>query len=179
MDESMKNWRISAGYMKNAASQWACPVLPVRKGGGRYRQTTEYKPVNAFIEAILGVMPDLSVDLEDVKGARCFALFDFIEGYWQLALADECQEMLSYMTHRKVYTPRRVPQGCTDAALFFQATIQNCLEELLHRHLLIWIDDLLLFAGDIETFLKKMERLFELLDFFGFKLSVSKSSLFE
>lgn len=83
------------------------------------------------------------------------------------------------MTHRKVYTSRRLPQGCTDAALFFQATIQKCLEERLHKHLLIWIDDLLLFAGDIDTYLAKMKRLFELLDFFGFKLSVSKSSLFE
>eukprot|EP00644_Phytophthora_capsici_P011253 jgi/Phyca11/110392/e_gw1.18.776.1 len=83
------------------------------------------------------------------------------------------------MTHQKIYTPRRVPQGCSDAALFFQATIEKCLEELLHRHLLVWIDDLLLFANDIHTYLIKLERLFELLDFFGFKLSVKKSKLFQ
>ncbi|KAE8997590.1 hypothetical protein PR001_g19545 [Phytophthora rubi] len=139
---------------ENTESRWACPVLPVRKSGGDFRQTADYKPVNAFIEAIVG-------------------------GYWQIALAEECQEWLSYMTHRKVYTPRRVPQGCTDAALFFQPTIQKCLEELLHKHLLVWIDDLLLFAGDIDTYLVKLERLFELLDFFGFKTSPKKSSLFE
>ncbi|OWY94590.1 DNA/RNA polymerase, partial [Phytophthora megakarya] len=121
-------------------------------------------------------MPDLHVDLEEVKGAKFFGLFDFIKGYWQLALAEECQE---WLTHRKVYTPRRVPQGCTDAALFFQSTIQKCLEELLHNHLLVWIDDLLLFANDADTYLSKLERLFELLDFFGFKISPKKSSLFE
>jgi hypothetical protein len=69
------------------------------------------------------------------------------------------------MTHRKVYTPRRVPQGCTDVALLFQSTIQKCLEELLHKHLLVWIDDLLLFANDVPTYLVKLERLFEFLDF--------------
>ncbi|OWY93828.1 hypothetical protein PHMEG_00036624, partial [Phytophthora megakarya] len=104
---------------------------------------------------------------------------DFIKGYWQLALAKECQEMLSYMVHEKIYTPTRVPQGCTDAALFFQSTIQKCLEELMHRYLLVWIDDLLLFAADITTYLVKMERLFELLEIFGFTLSVKKSCLFE
>ncbi|POM64025.1 Hypothetical protein PHPALM_20509 [Phytophthora palmivora] len=118
-------------------------------------------------------MSDLQADLEVVKGAIFFGL------YWQIALAEECQEILSYMTHQKVYTPRRVPQGCTDAALFFQATIEKCLEELLHRHFLVWIDDLLLFATDVQTYLTKLERLFELLDFFGFKLSVKISRLFK
>ncbi|GMF48225.1 unnamed protein product [Phytophthora fragariaefolia] len=110
---------------ENTESRWACPVLPVRKSGGEFWQTSDYKPVNAFIEAIVGVMPDLHVDLEDVKGE------------------------------------------------------QKCLEELLHKHLLVWIDDLLLFAEDIPTYLAKLERLFELLDFFGFKISPKKSSLFE
>jgi hypothetical protein len=85
----------------------------VRKSGGDFRQTADYKPLNAFIEAIAGVMPDLHVDLEDVKGAKVFGLFDFLKGYWQIALAEESQEWLSYMTHRKVYTPRRVCRCCS------------------------------------------------------------------
>eukprot|EP00644_Phytophthora_capsici_P016908 jgi/Phyca11/125627/e_gw1.59.284.1 len=83
------------------------------------------------------------------------------------------------MTHRKNYTPRRVPQRCCDAALFFQATIEKCLQGLMYQHLLVWIDDLLLYAKDVATYRVKLERLFELLDFFGFKLSVTKSSLYE
>ncbi|KAG3239380.1 hypothetical protein PI124_g15680 [Phytophthora idaei] len=67
---------------ENTESRWACPVFPVRKSGGEIRQTADYKPLNAFVEAIVGVMPDLNVDLEDVKGARFFGLFDFIKEYW-------------------------------------------------------------------------------------------------
>ncbi|KAJ8558821.1 hypothetical protein ON010_g8628 [Phytophthora cinnamomi] len=104
---------------ENNESRWACPARPVRKAGGEFRQTSVYKPINADIEAIVGVMPDLHVDLESVKGATFFGPLDFIKGYWQLGLTEEYQEWRSYMTHRKVYTPRRVPQGCTDAALFF------------------------------------------------------------
>lgn len=165
---------------ENPNSRWACPALPVRKGAANdYRQTADYKPLNVQVEGIAGVMPNPQVDLEVVRGCEFFGLFDFIKGYWQIAVDEACQEMLSYMTHRKIYTPRRVPQGCCDAALFFQATIEKCLKELMYKHLLVWIDDLLLFAADVETYLVKLERLFELLDFFGFKLSVKKSSLFE
>ncbi|POM59361.1 hypothetical protein PHPALM_31918 [Phytophthora palmivora] len=178
--DDFNNELVRLGWVcENTESRWACPVLPVRKSGGGYRRTVDYKPVNIDIEAIVGVMPDLQVDLEEVKGAQGFDLFGFIKGYWQIALGEECQEWLSYMTHRKVYTPRRVPQGCTDAALFFQSTIQKCLEELMHKHLLVWIDDLLLFANDVNTYLVKLERMFKLLDFFGFKISPKKSSLYE
>ncbi|KAE9342591.1 hypothetical protein PR003_g9399 [Phytophthora rubi] len=124
-------------------------------------------------------MPNPQVDLELVRGCDFFGLFDFIKGYWQIALDEACQEVLSYMTHRKIYTPRRVPQGSSDAALFFQATIEKCLQELMYKHLLVWIDDLLLYASGVENYLAKLERLFELLDFYGFKLSVAKSSLYE
>jgi hypothetical protein len=165
---------------ENPNSRWACPALPVGKPGtNEFRQTADYKPVNAQIEGIVGVMPNPQVDLELVRGCDCFGLFDFIKGYWQIALDEACQEVLSYMTHRKFYTPRRVPQGCSDAALFFQATIEKCLQELMYKHLLVWIDDLLLYASGVENYLIELERLFELLDFFGFKLSVAKSSLYE
>ncbi|GMF51787.1 unnamed protein product [Phytophthora fragariaefolia] len=49
----------------------------------------------------------------------------------------------------------------------------------MHKHLQVWIDDLMLYATDVQRYLSKLERLFELLDFFGFKLSVTKASLYE
>ncbi|GMF38559.1 unnamed protein product [Phytophthora fragariaefolia] len=75
--------------------------------------------------------------------------------------------------------PSRVPQGCADAASFFQSTIQKCLEELLSKPLLVWIDEFLLFARDASTYLSKLEKLLELLDFIGSKLTAKMSSLFE
>jgi hypothetical protein len=80
------------------------------------------------------------------------------------------------MTDSKVYTPTRVPQGCSDAALHFQVTMERCFAKLLYKHLLIGIDDLLLYAEDVDTYL---EELFSLMNEFGLKLSASKSSLFQ
>ncbi|POM60333.1 hypothetical protein PHPALM_30822 [Phytophthora palmivora] len=73
------------------------------------------------------------------------------------------------MTHRKIYTPCRVRQGFCNAVLFFQGTIENCLKELMYKQLLVWIEDVLLFAIDVETYLKILERLFELLDIYSIK----------
>jgi hypothetical protein len=83
------------------------------------------------------------------------------------------------MTDAKVFTPTRVPQGCCDAALHFQLTMENCFRKLLYKHLLIWIDDLLLYANNVDTYLEKLEELFSLRNDFGLKLSAAKSSLFQ
>lgn len=83
------------------------------------------------------------------------------------------------MTDEKIFTPRRVPQGCADAAIYFQQTMEACFASLLYKHLLIWIDDLLLYANSINTYLDKLQELFFLLDKYGLKLSTKKTSLYQ
>ncbi|GMF53460.1 unnamed protein product [Phytophthora fragariaefolia] len=72
------------------------------------------------------------------------------------------QELMSYITDSKIYTPRRVPQGSCDAAVHFQQTMENCFAPLLYDFLVIWIDDLLLFADNIDTYIAKLEELLDL-----------------
>lgn len=166
---------------ENPHSRWASPVLPVKKSADvmDLRQTTDYRTVNDATEVMAAVMPIVSVVLENARGKKHFGLFDFLKGFWQLPLADICQEFLSYMTDEKIFTPRRVPQGSSDAAIFFQKTMEKCFASLLYEHLLIWIDDLLLFADDMDAYLDKLAELFSLLNQFGLKLSVKKSSLYQ
>eukprot|EP00644_Phytophthora_capsici_P017003 jgi/Phyca11/129344/e_gw1.83.90.1 len=72
-----------------------------------------------------------------------------------------------------------MPQGCCDAAVYFQQTMERCFESLLYTSLIIWIDDLLLFADDIDSYLQKLDQVFDLVADFGLKLSVKKSSLYQ
>lgn len=106
-------------------SRWASAALPVAIPGSsaatsEFRQACDYRSLNALTEALTGVVPILRIITEHVRGMEHFGLFDFIKPFWQLPLAKACQEMMSYMTDDKIYTPTRVPQGCSDAALHFQ-----------------------------------------------------------
>ncbi|KAE8996878.1 hypothetical protein PR002_g19193 [Phytophthora rubi] len=166
---------------ENPESRWASPVLPVKKSADLMdlRQTTDYRVRNDQTEVMAAVMPVLTVVMENARGMEHFGLFDFLKGFWQLPLAEICQEFLSYMMDEKIFTPRRVPQGCSDAAIFFQKTMETCFATLLYEHLLIWIDDLLLYAADLDTYMIKLAELFSLLNQFGLKLSAKKCSLYQ
>lgn len=153
--------------------------MPVRKPGGHeFRQTCDYRPVNEMTEGIVGVMPNLQVALGHCKEKKFYAIFDFLKGFWQLPLAKVSQEILSYMTDKKVYTPTRVPQGCTDAALHFQATLEIVLGSLLYKNVLVWIDDILLYADTVEELLHIMEEVFQVLDEHGLEVKPKKIKLF-
>ena len=48
-----------------------------------------------------------------MKGKRVFGIVDLWRGLWQLPMARFCQEWMSFVTDRAIYTPTRVPQGST------------------------------------------------------------------
>eukprot|EP00644_Phytophthora_capsici_P006562 jgi/Phyca11/118478/e_gw1.36.607.1 len=57
--------------------------------------------------------------------------------------------------------------------------METCFKELLYKHLLVWVDDLLLYGSNIDEYLEKLQKLFSLVNDFGLKLSVKKSSLYQ
>ncbi|OWY98193.1 hypothetical protein PHMEG_00031098 [Phytophthora megakarya] len=123
-------------------------------------------------------MPSLDVALEHCKGKAFYALLDFLKGFWQLPLDKASQEILSYMTDKGIFTPTRVPQGSTDAALPFQSTVEMVLGDLVNRNVIVWIDDLLIFADTQEELVDAIDAVLTKLDEFGFVVNPKKSSLF-
>ncbi|OWZ16599.1 hypothetical protein PHMEG_0009583 [Phytophthora megakarya] len=121
----------------------------------------------------------MSALLAYTNGKKYYRLFDLLKSFWQLPLAKMSQELMSYITDSKIYTPRRVPQGCCVAAVHFQQPMKECFEPLLYKCLTIGIDDLLLFADYIGTYLLKLEQFFDLVASFGLKLSAKKSSQYQ
>eukprot|EP00644_Phytophthora_capsici_P002998 jgi/Phyca11/102514/e_gw1.7.1112.1 len=82
------------------------------------------------------------------------------------------------MTDRGVFTPTRVPQGSTDAALHFQSTVEMVLGDLVNKSVIVWIDDLLVFADTAEELVNAIDAVLVKLDKHGLLLSPKKSALF-
>ncbi|GMF48746.1 unnamed protein product [Phytophthora fragariaefolia] len=107
---------------KNNLSKWASNAVPVLKPGSNneIRGTNNYIKINNKTVSIAGTMPHSSIIRRHVPGVKFIAKFDMFKGFWLIMLAEECQEMFSFMTHDGVYTPLRVSQGAADSVLHFQ-----------------------------------------------------------
>jgi hypothetical protein len=94
-----------------------------------------------------------------------------------MPLAEECQEMFSFMTDRAVFTPKRSIQGALNSAAQFQARMHEIFSGQ-QRNLIIWIDDLLGHAQTENEWFNVLEQTLRLADEKFLKLNVDKCRLF-
>ncbi|KAF0746426.1 hypothetical protein AaE_008128 [Aphanomyces astaci] len=68
-------------------------------------------------------------------------------------------------------TPDRVMQGHVDSALYVKATNEQCYKDMLYKNMLIWIDDIFVYADTVEEYVVALESYFDRVAQYGFKLS--------
>ena len=98
-DDLVKNGLIE----ENVNSEWASPVVVVRKSDGGKRMVVDLRAVNAVCESTAWPMPFLEAVVNNLAGSRCWFKLDAFKGFWMMPLAEDCQEMFSFMTDRGVF----------------------------------------------------------------------------
>ncbi|KAH9086373.1 hypothetical protein LEN26_020136, partial [Aphanomyces euteiches] len=93
----------------------------------------------------------------------------------------ESQEVLSFLLDNDVVTPTRVMEGHVDSALFFQASMRDVSEEasLLYKNMLVWIDDVLIYAKTYEEYMDVLEKFLSKMEEKNLKLNPQKCELFQ
>lgn len=169
---------------RNHTARYGSPALVVGKVPNptdveaHFRATVDLRAVNAITIPIVYPMPNLDTIQEALSNSRCFQLFDFFKGYWQLPLAKESQEIHSIITDSEVFTPTRVVQGGVDAVLHFQSTMNTCFRKHLVTSLIIWLDDLMNHAKSTDELIRIYRFILETCRTYGLKLNARKCKLF-
>src|SRR6185312_2838456 len=154
---------IKNGFIEeNLNSEWASPVLIVKKSDGGKRMVVDLRVVNALCESTAWPMPHLEAVVNNLAGAECWFKLDAFKGFWMMPLAQNCQEMFSFMTDRGVFTPKRSIQGALNSATQFQARMAEVFQKLIKNSLVVWIDDLLGYAESLEKWFSTLEETFRL-----------------
>ncbi|ETK81445.1 hypothetical protein L915_13054 [Phytophthora nicotianae] len=96
-----------------------------------------------------------------------------------LAATAAPRELFRFVTGNGVFTPTRVPQGASDSAMYFQLQMQQCFREMLYHNLLVWIDDLLLFAKYAREYHTNLRIFFETVRARRLRFNAKKCVLFE
>lgn len=168
----------------NHRSRWASAPNIVRKKeqdadpNADPRMTIDSRGVNERTEAMPWPMPVLEVVIGELEGAKYFFVLDWFRGYWQLPLHPDSQEFFSFVTHRGIYTPTRVPMGATDAVAYCQGVVEEIFGGLLGLGILCWLDDILGYAKTEDELLAILEKVLDRCEEFGLKLHAKKCSFF-
>ena len=181
MDSSVDELEGAKLIAPNGSSTWCASAQMVPKPGGKpgeMRLVIDYKWINACTVPIQGGMPILGDEFHHIQGSKYFFCADFLKGFWQCDLHEDSQDYLSFMTPKGVYKPLKIPQGAVDSPLYFHNQMALIFKDLIsEKKMLLWIDDVLIFAKTWEEYLSLVSRFLELCIKYNLQVNIKKTTL--
>ncbi|CAL9690547.1 unnamed protein product [Knipowitschia caucasica] len=89
------------------------------------------------------------------------------------------KEKTAFVCPLGFYEFNRMPQGVTNAPSTFQRLMEKCMGELNLKEVLVFIDDLIVFAPTLEEHEERLMKVLNRLKEYGLKLSVEKCMFFQ
>ena len=172
LDEMLRQGVIEPSY-----SPWASPICLVRKKDGGLRFCVDYRKLNSVTKADAFPIPHMGDCLNTLGGSKIFSALDLASGYWQCEMDKESSEKAAITTHRGLFQPTVLPFGVKGGVAHFSRIMSALFSSLQWKILLIYLDDLLVYANSFEEHVSRLGVVFDCLRKAGLKLKPSKCKI--
>ena len=171
---------LAIGHISEA-DPGECPYssrsVIVRKKDGSFRLCIDYRRLNAQTVKDAYPLPRIDEILASLEKARCFAALDLLMGYHEVEVEPCDRAKTAFVTHKGLFVWNVMPFGLTNAPATFQRLMNQVLQGLVGDGVLVYLDDVLIFAENYPELLSRMCRVFERLRAAGLKCKPTKCQL--
>ncbi len=164
---------LEAGIIVRSESEWASPLVPVRKKDGSIRICIDFRELNRRTPLRRFWLPTLTEILEKVGPSSCLSKLDLTAGFHQIQMEDASMELTSFVCPAGRYMFKRMPFGLKNAPAIFQAILEDVLRRVrdVARN---YIDDVIVFSSDWKSHLVDLKRVIVCLGEAGLKIKRRK-----
>ena len=135
----------------------------------------DYRKLN-FI-TIKDAFPFLCIDeaLQVVQSSNVFTSFDMVQEYLQLAMAEDDIKKTTFRAGSSgLYEFTWITFGLSNVGSSFCRLLEQCLDDQQFVTLLLYLDDICIFASDFSAMLHQIELVFSQLKEFNLKIKTKK-----
>jgi hypothetical protein len=141
---------LDKGYIQSSVSPWGAPALFVKNKDGTLKLCIDYRQLNKMTIKNKYPLPRIDDLFEQLMGATIFSKIDLRSGYHQVQIKDEDIHKKSFRIRYGHYEFVVVPFGLTNAPATFMCLMDNAINKLLDRFVLVFIDDILIYSKSRE-----------------------------
>ncbi|KAK7883969.1 hypothetical protein WMY93_027092 [Mugilogobius chulae] len=170
---------LESGVIRESDSPFASPIVVVRKKNGSVRLCIDYRKLNLQTIKDAYALPKLEDTFTALTGSQWFSVLDLKSGYYQIEMDEQDKNKTAFVCPLGFWEFNRMPQGVTNAPSTFQRLMEKCVGEMNLKEVLVFIDDLIVFAPTLEQHEERLMRVLNRLKEFGLKLSVEKCTFFQ
>jgi hypothetical protein len=107
-------------------SDWATPIVPVRKSDGGVQICGDYKiTFNRAAKLERYPIPRIEELFASLSGGKTFSKLDLSHAYLQVPLDEQSQKYVTINTHKGLFKYTRLPFGIASAPSIFQRVMEN------------------------------------------------------
>ena len=177
--KSYLNDLIVNGWIQESTSDYASPIVCVRKKDGTMRLCCDYRKLNLKTVPERQPIPRVQDLLDGLHGQRYFSTLDMAKAYHQGYIKDICRKYTAFSTPWALFEWLRIPFGLKNAPAAFQRFINNALHGLLDKACLAYLDDILIYGKTFHEHKMNLRQVLKRLKSKGVKLRVDKCEFFK
>ncbi len=156
-------------------SQWASPLVPVRKKDGSLRLGVDFRALNALTPLKRFWLPSLVEILEQVGPNPCLSTLDLTSGFHQMEMDEPSSDLTTFVCPFGRYKYVKMPFGLKNAPAVFQEVVSQVLvpvSDISNNY----IDDVIIYSPNLKQHLLDLEKVIICLGHEGLTLKAKKCS---
>lgn len=157
-------------------SEWATPIVTVRKSNGKIRICGDYKvTVNKCLCDMVSTTPSIEDVLNQLGGAKVFSVIDLSNAYLQLPVDEASAKILTLSTSFGLYEPQALAYGVKQAPAIFQGFMDRLLTS--EKSVISYQDDILVYGKSHQEHDDQLESIKRILRENNVSVNYNKSAL--
>ena len=172
--------QLEAGVIRKSSSPWSSPMVYVKKKDGTIRPCVDYRRLNQVTVKDAYPLPSIQACLDSLAEATTYSTLDLQSGYWQITVREEDRCKTAFAASSGgLFEYVTMPMGLCNGPSTFERAMELILSGLQWRTLLVYLDDIIIFATSAQEMMLRMDEVFSRLSQAGLKLKADKCHLFQ
>ncbi|KAL0325191.1 UNVERIFIED_CONTAM: Transposon Tf2-12 polyprotein [Sesamum radiatum] len=153
---------------------WISSIVFVKKKNGQIRICVDFRDLNKVCPKDDFPLPIIELMVDATTGHEALSFMDGLSGYNQIRISLNDEECMVFRTLKGIYCYKVLLFGLKNAGASYQRAMQNIFDDMVHKKVEYYVDDLVARTKKIEEHLADLQIVFDCLRKYNLKINLVK-----
>ena len=134
---------IEASFIREVKyPTWIANIVPVKKKNGQIHVRVDFRDLNNVCPKDDFPLPVIDLMVDATTNHEALSFMDGSLGYNQIRMAPKDEELIAFRTPKGIYCYKVMSFGLKNASAIYQRAMQKIFDDMLHKNVECYVDDL-------------------------------------